>query len=62
MMIEKKKKMSEHIILSEKPEDIKKAAKWAKEQKEKQRRNNEVGERLWKKMFPIITGAAPTTK
>ena len=54
--------MSEHIILSEKPEDIKKAAKWAKEQKEKQRRNNEVGESLWKKMFPIITGAAPTTK
>ena len=28
--------MSEHIILSERPEDIKKAAKWAKEQKEKQ--------------------------
>ncbi len=54
--------MSEHIILSERPEDIKKAAKWAKEQKEKQRRNNEVGERLWKKMFPIITGATPTTK
>ena len=47
--------MSEHIILSERPEDIKKAAKWAKEQKEKQRRNNEVGERLWKKMFPIIS-------
>ena len=44
--------MSDHIILSEKPEDLKNAAKWGKEQKNMRKRNNEVGERLWKRIFP----------
>ena len=48
--------MNEHIILSEKPEDLKKAANWGKEQKEKQKRNDEVGEKLWKRIFPVLTG------
>ena len=48
--------MNDHIILSEKPEDLKKAANWGKEQKEKQKRNDEVGEKLWKRIFPVLTG------
>lgn len=48
--------MNEHIILSEKPEDLKKASDWVKQQKEKQKRNDEVGEKLWKRLFPMLTG------
>ena len=48
--------MNEHIILSEKPEDLRKTANWGKEQKEKQKRNEEVGERLWKRILPILIG------
>lgn len=49
--------MKDHIILSEKPEDLRRAADWGKEQKEKQKRNNAIGEKMWKRIFPIITGA-----
>ena len=47
--------------MSEKPEDLKKAADWGKEQKKKQKRNDEVGERLWKKIFPILVGGTAKT-
>ena len=53
--------MGEHITLSEKLEDLKNAADWGKEQKEKQRKNDEIGEKLWKKIFPVLTGGAVKT-
>ena len=34
----------------------KKAADWGKEQKEKQKRNDEIGKRLWKKIFSMLVG------
>lgn len=50
--------MTDHPILSEKPEDMQKAVQWAKEQAEKRKINDEVGKELWKRIFPVIKRAA----
>ena len=49
--------ISNHAILSEKPEDQVRAGRWAQEQIEKMERNRQVGEEVWKELLPMIQKA-----
>jgi hypothetical protein len=49
--------MEEHIILSERPEDIKKSGDWIQKQMERQERNRQIGDESWKRILPVIKAA-----
>lgn len=49
--------MKNHPILSEKPEDQMKSAKWAEEQVEKMERNRQIGDEVWLRIQPVIQAA-----
>lgn len=45
-----------HVILSEKPEDLKKAVEWGREQQQKilSEKGERIAEQLMEKMTPLI--------
>jgi hypothetical protein len=49
--------MEERIILSERPEDIKKSGDWIQKQMERQERNRQIGDKSWKRILPVIKAA-----
>lgn len=49
--------MKDHPILSEKPEDQIKSAKWAEEQVRKMERNRQIGDEVWLRILPVIQAA-----
>lgn len=44
----------EHPVLSEKPEDQIKSAKWAELQIQKMERNKQIGDEVWERILPMI--------
>jgi hypothetical protein len=55
-------KHEEHIILSERPEDIKKSGDWIQKQMERQERNRQIGDKSWKRILPVIRLPEKLTK
>lgn len=49
-------------ILSEKPEDQKEAAEWAKDQIARRKRNKEIGDELRKRIMPMIEQVIATKR
>jgi hypothetical protein len=49
--------MEERVILSERPEDIKKSGEWIQKQMERQERNRQIGDKSWQRVFPVIKAA-----
>jgi hypothetical protein len=54
--------MEERIILSERPEDIKKSGDWIQKQMERQERNRQIGDKSWKRILPVIKAAREANK
>lgn len=46
--------VKEHPVLSEKPEDQIKSARWGELQMEKMERNKQIGDEVWERIFPVI--------
>jgi hypothetical protein len=55
-------KLEERIILSERPEDIKKSGMWIQKREEKVERNRRIGDESWKRVFPVIEAARDANK
>jgi hypothetical protein len=55
-------KLEERIILSERPEDIKKSGMWIQKREEKAERNRRIGDESWKRVFPVIEAARDANK
>lgn len=46
--------VKEHPVLSEKPEDQIKSARWGELQMEKMERNKQIGDEVWERILPVI--------
>ena len=46
--------MKRHPVLSEKYEDQLNAIQWAKSQEEKMKKNKQIGDEVWERLWPQI--------